>query len=124
VTCSYPIETLAAAAADAHGPGDRTWGIYAGLAELAGAVDPFAVPHPDVTAGALHGTGGGVIVLTNHGPDRVDVPVSAPDAAVLQTLGPDGPAAQVPAKDFGMAIDGYAGAVLLWRPEGEAEPGA
>ena len=92
----------------------------AGLAELAGAADPFAVPHPDVTAGALHGTGGGVIVLTNHGPDSVDVPISAPEEAVLQIMGPDGPTEQVAARDFGMAIKGHAGAVLLWRPK-EAE---
>jgi hypothetical protein len=124
VTCSYPVETLLAAAADAHGPGDRTWGIYAGLAELAGAADPFAVPHPDVTAGALHGTGGGVIVLTNHAPDSVDVPVSAPDGSFLQAVGPDGLTNQIAAKDFGMAIDGHGGAVLLWRRPEEAEPGA
>ena len=120
VTCSLPIETLVASAADAHGPGDRTWGIYAGLAELAGATDPFAVPHPDVTAGALHGPGGGVIVLTNHGSLRADVPVTVPEGAVLQTVGKDGPTEQVAAKDFGIAIDGHAGAIVLWRSE-EAE---
>src|SRR5262249_58901662 len=110
-------------AADAHGPGDRTWGVYAGLAALAGATDPFAVPHPDVTAGALHGPGGGVIVLTNHGPGRVDVPVNAPEGAVLQTVAGEGSTEQVAAKDFGIAIDGHAGAVVLWRP-GEAEQGS
>jgi hypothetical protein len=65
---------------------DRTWGLYAGLAELAGATDPFAVPHPDVTAGALHGPNGGLIVLTNHGPARLDVPIKAPEGAVPGSL--------------------------------------
>jgi hypothetical protein len=120
VTCSYPIETLVASAPDAHGPDDRTWGMYAGLAELAGATDPFAVPHPDVTAGALHGKGGGVIVLTNHGPGSADVPVNAPQGAVLQTVVADGPTEQVAAKDFGLTIDGHGGAVVLWR-SGEPE---
>ncbi|HEX2320475.1 MAG TPA: cellulase family glycosylhydrolase [Streptosporangiaceae bacterium] len=123
VVCSYPVETLVASVADAHGPGDRTWGLYAGLAELAGATDPFAVPHPDVTAGALQGTGGGVIVLTNHGPRTVDVPVNAPEGAVLQTVSRGGNAEQVAAKDFGLTIGGHAGAVVLWRP-GQAEQGA
>jgi hypothetical protein len=115
VTCAYPVETLVASVADAHGPGDRTWGLYAGLADLAGAADPFAVPHPDVTAGALQGPGGGVIVLTNHGSAKADVPVNAPDGAVLQVVSGGGRTERAAAKDFGLTIDGHAGAVVLWR---------
>jgi hypothetical protein len=35
VTCAYPVELLLAAVPDAHGPTDRSWGIYAGLADVA-----------------------------------------------------------------------------------------
>jgi len=64
----------------------------------------------------LHGSGGGVIVLTNHRSERVDVPVNAPDGAVVQTLVGGERSEQVAAKDFGIAIDGHAGAIVLWRP--------
>jgi hypothetical protein len=117
VVCSYPIETLMASAADAHGPGDRTWGLYAGLAELAGASDPFAVTNPEVTAGALHGAAGGVIVLTNHGPARVDVPIAAPGSGALQSVIRDGKHAPIAAEGDNIEVDGYSGAIVLWRRE-------
>jgi hypothetical protein len=47
VTLAHPLELLLARTPDAHGPGDRTWGIYAGLAALAGVADPASVAHPD-----------------------------------------------------------------------------
>ena len=79
---------------------------------------PFRTPMSRL--GALHGPGGGVIVLTNHGSLRADVPVTVPEGAVLQTVVKDGPTEPVAAKDFGLAIDGHAGAIVLWRSE-EAE---
>lgn len=117
VTCAFPVETLAASAPDAHGPGDRTWGLYAGLADLASARDPFAVPHPDVTTGALHGPAGGVIALTNHGPARLDVPLAAPQGAVVHSVIRQGRIEPVTERDAEIAIEGYGSATALWRLE-------
>jgi len=106
-----------ALAADAHGPGDRTWGLYAGLGELARATDSFAVSHPDVTAGALHGPDGGLIVLTNHGPARLDVPIKTPEGAVPRGVIRNGQTESIEATDMGIAIDGHDCAIVMWRPE-------
>jgi beta-galactosidase len=121
VICSFPVESLLACEADAHGPGDRSWGLYAGLAELAGAADPFAVPHPDVTAGALYGPDGGVVVLTNHGPARRDVPINAPERAVLHSVIRNGRVERITADDLGIAIEGYDCAIVTWRREGSGQ---
>jgi beta-galactosidase len=115
VICSLPVETLVASAADAHGPGDRTWGLYAGLAELAGATDPLAAPHPDVTAGALRGPKGGLVVLTNHGSARLDVPISAPEGAVPHSVIRNGHTERIAADDIGIAIDGHDCAIVMWH---------
>jgi len=91
VTCAFPIETLVAAVPDAHGPRDRNWGIYVGLAALAGAEDPARVDHPDVTAGTLLGPRGGLTAITNHGPAQLDVEVRLPGGARgASSVGPEG----------------------------------
>jgi hypothetical protein len=64
---------------DAHGPDDRTWGLYAGLAELAG-IEPI-VAHPDVTTGVLLGTGGGLTTITNHSGNPVSTELRPPGGA-------------------------------------------
>ena len=93
VTLSHPLELLLAGAADRHGPDDRTWGLYAGLAALAGATGPAWVDHPDVTTGTLTGPSGGLVALTNHGPRPLRVPLGLPDAARRATaIGPGGSA--------------------------------
>ena len=117
VTCAYPVEALLAGVPDAHGPADRTWGLYAGLADLANARDPCAVRHPDVTTGSLQGPGGGVITLTNHGPNPLDVPLSVPDGAILNGVVRQGRVEPVRDQDWGITIDGYGSAVALWRLE-------
>jgi Cellulase (glycosyl hydrolase family 5) len=73
VTFAFPVELLLADTPDAHGPDDRTWGLYAGLAELAGARGPTWTDDPNVVAGTLLGPRGGLTVLTNHAPDPVDL---------------------------------------------------
>jgi hypothetical protein len=80
VTCAYPVESLLSHAPDAHGPADRSFGLYRGLADLAG-IRPI-VDHPDVTAGHLVGPMGGLIVATNHGPSDVDVELHLPNDIV------------------------------------------
>ncbi len=92
VTCAYPIELLLATVPDAHGPADRSWGIYDGLAKLAGIRQ--VTGHPDVTAGELRGPGGTITVLTNHGP----VPVS------VAATPPDGEPVRVDLEAFGFAV--------------------
>jgi endo-1,4-beta-mannosidase len=76
VTCAYPIELLLAARADAHEPQDRSYGLYRGLADLAGIVQ--IVDHPEVTTGHLVGAEGGVIVCTNHGRTPVEAELRVP----------------------------------------------
>ena len=92
VTFAFPIELLLATVPDAHGPADRSWGIYDGLAKLAGIRK--VTGHPEVTAGELHGPAGTVTTLTNHGP----VPVS------VTATPPDGEQVRVELEAFGFAL--------------------
>ena len=100
VTCAYPIELLQAGRADAHGPTDPSWGIYDGVAKLAGVRQPTG--HPDIVSGSLAGDAGTLTVLTNHGPTPLMLEVGLPDAttrtAELEPFGyallPGGPAAR------------------------------
>ena len=79
VTLAYPLELLLATVPDAHGPDDPSWGVYAGLAELAGV--ELVTGHPDVTAGSLHGPEGSLTALTNHGPLPLSVTAALPDGS-------------------------------------------
>lgn len=78
VTCAYPVELLLAAVADAHGPGDRTWGLYAGLADLAGARSAARAEHPEAMSGELRGPRGGLLALTNHGAEAIEATLTLP----------------------------------------------
>ena len=90
-TCAAPVELLLAGAPDRHGPADPTWGLYAGLAAVAGVREPAGVDHPDVTSGTLGGPDGGLVSLTNHGPTPVRATVHLPGgASAIRRFGPDG----------------------------------
>ena len=94
VVCAHPVELLLARQPGAHGPADRSWGLYQGLAEATGTAEPAAARHPDVTSGVLAGPAGALLVLTNHGPDPVRAAITLPgDAAAVRAFGPHGPAA-------------------------------
>lgn len=117
VTLSHPLELLLARTPDAHGPGDRTWGIYAGLAALAGVVDPASVAHPDVTTGTLRGPAGGLTVVTNHGPAALRVSLQLPaGVATVTAIGPTG-TAQLPRDHDAVEVDlePYGAAIVGWR---------
>jgi hypothetical protein len=80
VTCAYPLETLLAAAPDAHGSGDHSWGIYAGVAALLGSsVNEARCEHPDVTIGELRGPAGGVVAATNHSERALTASLALPE---------------------------------------------
>ena len=117
VTLAHPLELLLAATPDAHGPRDRSWGIYAGLAALAGIADPSSVAHPDVTTGALRGPGGGLQVLTNHGPTAIRAALHLPpEAAAATAIGPAGTTDLAP--DDGLVevdLAPHGAAVIGWR---------
>ncbi len=90
-TCAAPVELLLAGAPDRHGPADPTWGLYAGLAAVAGVREPAGADHPDVTSGTLGGPDGGLVSLTNHGPTPVRTTVHLPGgASAIRRFGPDG----------------------------------
>jgi hypothetical protein len=90
-TCAAPVELLLAGQPGAHGPDDRSWGLYAGLLEAAGIRQPGSVDHPDVTCGTLRGSRGGLVAVTNHGPHRVRVDLRLPaDARAIRAFGPPG----------------------------------
>jgi beta-galactosidase len=106
--CAAPVELLLAAKPDAHGPLDRSWGLYAGLLAEADIHEPASVDHPDVTCGTLQGRAGRLVVLTNHGAADLKVAVRLPLGAVairrfaaggVVALGPGRPS------DAGLAID-------------------
>ena len=81
VTSAFPVELLLATIPDAHGTADRAWGLYAGLADLAGARDDAGVDHPDLTTGMLRGARGGTFVVTNHSGTPVRTPLRLPPGA-------------------------------------------
>ncbi len=119
VTCAYPVELLLASTPDAHGPRDRSWGLYAGLARLAG-IQPVA-EHPDVTTGTLLGERGGTIAVTNHGPDAVDAEIAIPEgASAVHRVDDDGRMTELDATAgaAGMRLEGYGSALLTWRSPG------
>ncbi|HEX5951102.1 MAG TPA: hypothetical protein VFZ96_08870, partial [Actinomycetota bacterium] len=77
VTSAYPVELLSAARPDAHGPSDRSHGLYDGLLRAAG-ITPAAA-HPDVSTGTLLGPVGGLVVCTNHGPEPLTPEILLPN---------------------------------------------
>jgi beta-galactosidase len=122
VTCAYPIELLLASVPDAHGPGDRAWGLYAGIAELAsaGIADRPRGDHPDVTVGSLRGPRGGAAVLTNHGPTDARVTLRLPGGAHAPCL--VGPGMQTPCELDGgqtqVVLESCGAAILAWEAAG------
>jgi hypothetical protein len=115
VTCAYPVETLIAGRPDAHGPDDRTWGLYAGLTELLTRDGRTRCDHPDVTLGELRGPRGRVLTLTNHSDRTVTTTIELPEGATrLEHLTPT-------SEDGGgtnIALEPYGAAVAVWRSEG------
>ncbi len=112
VTSAFPVELLLATIPDAHGTADRAWGLYAGLADLAGARDDAGVDHPDLTTGALRGAGGGTVVITNHSgtPVRTSLrlPPGARDATIVS------PARRSPLEDADVSLEPYGALALTW----------
>jgi Cellulase (glycosyl hydrolase family 5) len=118
VTCAAPVELLLARVPDAHAPADRSWGLYAGVAALAG-LDAL-VAHPDVTTGAVLGGGGGAIALTNHGPSGVDAELRIPEDAAAIHLVDGGEAVPLPAEDavVSVPLEPYGSALVSWAARG------
>ncbi|MBI2238262.1 MAG: hypothetical protein HYU54_07045, partial [Actinobacteria bacterium] len=117
VTCAYPVELLLARASDAHGPSDRSWGIYGGLAALVRPADAARADHPDVTTGTLAGPSGSLTSITNHGSSRLDVEVRVP--AWTRRAGLVGPAGETPLEVSGetamIPLNPYGGAIVAWE---------
>ena len=91
VTCAAPVELLLAARPNAHGPLDRSWGLYAGILAESGIREPARVDHPDVTCGTLRGRLGGLTTITNHGPMDLRVTLHLPGGASgIRRFGPGG----------------------------------
>ena len=120
-TCAGPLELLLATAPDRHGPGDASWGLYAGLVELGGIRELARVEHPDVTTGTLRGSGGGSVALTNHGPTDLEVVIRVPgDATAARVFEPGGGralVAEAAGSDIAVELElpGYGAALLGWR---------
>ncbi len=81
VVCSQPVELLLAGVPDAHGPADRSWGLYAGLAGLTRLPDALRVDHAEVTSGTLRGPAGGLAAVSNHGPRELRLGLQLPGGA-------------------------------------------
>jgi hypothetical protein len=117
VTCAYPMETLLAHRPDAHRPEDRSWAVYAGLAELMEASDAASCDHPDVTLGELRGPAGGLVTLTNHS-DRdvsgsVRLPRSNEGVEWIRLAGVDPP--DIESDRLAIELEAYGAAVVAWR---------
>lgn len=74
VVSAYPIELMAAATPDAHDD-DRLWHLYRFIRDLSGRRLPVDVDDGELTRGVLTGSGGGMLVVTNHGATTVEAPV-------------------------------------------------
>lgn len=117
VVCAHPVELLLAAVPDAHGPRDRSWGLYAGLVALAGAEGPAGAGHPDASVGVLGGEGGAAAVLANHGPSHLEVAVTVPgDPRSAVEVGPAG------ARPIGveggaahLSLEPHGATIVAWR---------
>lgn len=120
VTCALPIELLLAGVPDAHGPADRTWGIYAGIRSLAGIDEEPRVDHPDVTTGMLLGSAGGLATVTNHGPTTVETSVRLPAGATSADLADAGGSTPLPLEDGEgtLLLDPFGSALVAWRGKG------
>jgi beta-galactosidase len=118
ITCAYPIELLLARVPDAHGPADRSWGLYAGLARAAG-IDAV-VEHSQITTGSLRGEAGGAVAVTNHGPDAVDAPVRLPDDArdIRRIGGGAGEQLDVEGGTALLRLDPYGAGLVAWNDAG------
>ena len=125
VTCAAPVELLLAARPNAHGPLDRSWGLYAGILAESGIREPARVDHPDVTCGTLRGRLGGLTTITNHGPMDLRVTLRLPGGASgIRRFGPGGVEAlgtrgdadgaatvELDLAAYGFALVGWAGSV-------------
>jgi hypothetical protein len=116
VTCAYPIETLLAAMPDAHGPGDRWWGLYAGLSALLADSGHAGCDHPDVTVGELRGPAGGLVTVTNHSTAHVAATVRMPQARGVRHVGRDRTSnAELEDGYVAVELEPYDAAVFDWR---------
>ena len=117
VVCAHPVELLLAAVPDAHGPADRSWGLYEGLVALAGATGPAGVGHPEASLGVIAGDAGRAAVVANHGPVAIDVAVAIDgDPASAVILGPEG--ARPAAVEGGavlVTLEPHGTAIVTWR---------
>jgi hypothetical protein len=112
VTCAVPVELLLAREPDAHGPGDGSWRLYAGLADLSGARDGACASHPDLTHGELRGPGGGTLVVTNHSGAPVRAPLHLPAGAChVALVGPRGRASFDGAE---LDLEPYGAVAVTW----------
>ena len=119
VVCAHPVELLLARQPDAHGPGDRSWGLYAGLAAATGTAEAAAATHPGVTSGLLVGPAGALLALTNHGPEAIHATIRLPgDAAAVRRFGADGSAA-LPFEPGATAVTlaPHGAAIIGWEHE-------
>jgi hypothetical protein len=119
VTCAHPVELLLAGRPDAHGLGDLSWGLYAGLASEAGVTEPAWVGHPDVSTGSLAGPAGGLVSVTNHGESRRTVTLRlSGGAAAARTVGAGGAGSLVLQNGTAeLELGGYGATIVAWdRP--------
>ena len=123
VVCAHPVELLLAREPGAHGPGDRSWGLYRGLADATGTAELAVARHPDVTSGVLVGPAGALVVLTNHGPDPVRTAVQLPaGAAAVRAFRAGGPVA-LPCERGATEVNlaGHGAEIIGWDQEGACE---
>jgi hypothetical protein len=129
VTCAYPVELLLAVLPDAHGPDDRSWGLYAGLADLARARSAARADHPEVMSGELRGPQGGLLALTNHGPSAVEAALTLPEWVGSPRLIEPADAARAPGERAALLENGAAirmpalgSAIVSWRNASSDRP--
>ena len=117
VTCAYPVETILAATPDAHRSGDRSWGLYAGLASLVTTRSAASCDEPDVILGELRGPEGGVVVATNHAGSSIVSTLRLPEGAVRAEIvdAAGTSTAELSGDAIPIALDPFGATVVTWR---------
>ena len=117
VTCAYPIETILAATPDAHRSDDRSWGLYAGLADLVRTPSAASCEEPDVVLGELRGREGGVIVATNHSGSNIASKLRLPEEAARAEIVDTAVTSDAELNDgaIPLTLEAFGASVVAWR---------
>lgn len=113
ILCAYPIELGLAAQADAFGPDDDSWMLYAAIGKESRALSASGTHDPNVACYELNGPSGGILIAANHGPELSHTTIGLPDGhSELSIMTPEGPESTLEGDQ--LSVHPHSVAVLTW----------